>query len=479
MHLRFWMMDDIDCTNWMTTRTYQGVMRFYGGIPQAASGMEYHPNYFARVFAIPPLQYGFQRRAISLTESPDGLTLQFKVVDQEVWAVAPAPATDWEGTFECSIPYGGVACESECNVTLRGGKMTPKFHLVRLALAILDAKLQLIKMAGKYIPMFHSIRESLESNEVTGVARVKHLLEKSTDKPLPLNTYLANAANWFKPFPKAGDGAISPVAMSDIAPSSHRVYDFEHGFQGSSPDGQTNILYAPNSLVGLFVHALQSPCCPIWLANNVGGYAPSTGNPTAGDTAAPSLASQSDTDVRITKTEIAPAPDDFPYHEDQAEAFYWNSKLTSEYLTSTGLAAFPRAQKDSDDNTLSVVRMHAPLQFREIRFEFARAGSWPSLPKPNEVWTDDNSIKHYLLHWTLAPNAASQAADGQGDIRTVAMVMRYALSRPVAWEDRETYPVGRLPNRSADSGNYQFQQLDWSYYSRLFVDEKEIIGVTQ
>lgn len=471
LHMRFWIVDDIDCTTWMLTRTYQGRLRFYGNSPQV-EGSPAHQNLIARAFAIPPLQWGFQRKRISINEDPSGLEAEFQVVDQEVWAVAPAPAIDWEGHFEVTIPYGGVTCESECRVTLRGGKMTPKWHLLRLAMQILDAKLRLSAVPIRYIPMVMSFSEPLNANEVTGYARVKHLGQTNTSAPLTLNVFAANATTWFKPFPPVGPGSLN---VSGLAPGTHSPYHFEHGFQGSSPDGATTVMWAPNSLVGLLLPALQVPCCPIWLSNNVAGYAPSPGYD--GQQYQP----EQGTETQIAQSPVEPSPGSNDYNESHREWWYWNTRLTSRYQSWTGLGAFPRAvaSTDSTHATLSLVRMHAPCQFRQVRLEFTRANQWPELPKPKEQWTDNNGIVHTLLDWKLAPNAASQGADGKADVRSVAMLMNYALSRPVKFEDGENYPVGRLPVRkTSGTGDYGWQELDAGISPAIFLEPVNIIGVT-
>ena len=479
LHLRFWIVDDIDCKDWMVTRTYQGRMRFYGN-PPLADNVATHPNLLARAFAIPPLQWGFQRRSISINQDPSGLEAEFRVVDQEVWAVAPAPATDWEGHFEVTIPYGGVACESECRVTVRGGKMTPKWSLLRLAMQILDAKLRLTNSPQQYIPMVMSFSEPLNANEVTGYAKIKHVQETNLAAPVLLNVFAANANTWFKPFPAVGPGALN---LQGIAPGTHSPYQFEHGFQGSSPDGSQIVRYAPNSLVGLLLPALQVSCCPIWLNGEaLSGYAPSPAYPT-GD-----YPIEEPPEVQVAESQTSPGEQNLAnYSDSHHEWFYWNTKLTSLYIQDNGLKSFPRAQADEDGNTLSIVRMHAPTLLRQVRLEFVRTNAWPELPEPRETWTDGNGIEHVLLNWKLAPNAALLAADGKSDYRSVAMVMNYALRRPVKFGQdsegnsvNEKFPVGRLPNRkeATDTTGNPFRELDLTLATKIFVDPWTLVGAT-
>lgn len=466
MNLRLWISDDIDCSDWTVTRTYQGVLRFYGSVPFANNEVV-HPNQIARAFAIPPLQWGFQRKRISINQDPNGLSATFSVTDKEVWAVAPAPATDWEGNFEVRTPYGGITCESECQVTVRGGKMTPKWHLVRLVMQILNAKLSLLKVPQNYIVMGMGLSEPLNRNEVSGYAKIKHMGEGSLAEPLTLGAFKANSNTWFKPFPSQGPGSLN---VAGLAPGTHAPYHPEHGYQGSCPDGANTVLYAPNSIVGLLLPALQTPCCPVWLTNHEAGYEPYPPGYMGSD-----YPPDSGTEIQTGSSPTPPENDTDRYDVAHKEHFYWNCKLTSEYQTKTGLAAFPRAAPDANQATLSMVRMHAPCQFREIRMEFFRTVEWPQLPKPAEKWTDDWGIDHYLLDWKLAPNAASMAADHKTDIRSCLMILHYALSRPVDWEKGEGFAVGRLPNRRPDDRG--FQELPMAVANQIFVDPENIIGV--
>lgn len=463
MHLRYWMTDAVDCTNWTVTRTTQGRMRFYGAIP-VVNGVPTHQLILARYFAIPPLQWGFARKRIDLIEDPSGLEAEFKITDQEMHAVAPAPATDWEGHFEVTMPYGGVSCESECRVTVRGGPATPKWHLLRLASTILDAKLNLTNQAnGNYIPMVTTFSEPLHLNEVTGFARIKNMGQDNFSTPLFLNVFQCNRDTWFKPFPPTGPGSLN---LAGIAPAAFQQYHPGHGFQGSSPDGQGIVTFTPNSVAGLLHAALQTPCCPIWLSNNVSGYMPQ-----------PSSGGGTDDTQEGTNTEIGYVSQSLGAYTNtdsdaQREHLYWNARLTSEYRVSNGLAAFPRAQADSDGNTLSIVRMHAPTWFREVRFEYTRVAEWPQMPKPKEQWTDSQGIVHTLVDFKLAPNASGVGADGKTDVRSVAAVLLYAMSRPPDWEDAgEKIAVGRLPNRDA-KGNLDFQQID---PAKSFVEPETMI----
>ncbi len=76
---RFWIAEDIDCTTWTTRRIYSGRVRVaHMGINVLTA--------FRNNIRFPPLQRSFVRKAISLHQSPNGLEMDFTVVDQEMWS---------------------------------------------------------------------------------------------------------------------------------------------------------------------------------------------------------------------------------------------------------------------------------------------------------------------------------------------------------------------------------------------------------
>lgn len=129
---RWACVDDID-KNWNTTRTWQGRLR-------CASG-QINPHSF-RDLVVPPLGSGMRRDRMTFAASPDGLLLDYTIVDKEVHYSAPPPAHSWEliHSEECGE---GLISTASCSVKLEGDRMVDKKQLVSLAINILVSKLSI------------------------------------------------------------------------------------------------------------------------------------------------------------------------------------------------------------------------------------------------------------------------------------------------------------------------------------------------
>mgnify|MGYP001565120835 CR=1 FL=1 len=424
LNLRFWLADDIDCSNWMTTRTYTGRLR--------VRHRKIDPRIMGRAFAIPPLSKGFRRQRINLLEDPNGLELAFTVVDQEIWAAAPAPATWWSGEFNVSAAYDASACESECRVSLRGHRNTPKWDLLRLGMRILDSKLRISNPPADMnrVILLVSFEEKLEDNEITAVARIKYTPPANSDNLL-VYVFAANHDTWFKPLDS------TTLAL----PYDHK--------QTWAPGPSSE------SLGGMWLCALQTPCCPIWLNSSTPYTPPPPPQPYPDNSNDDYGAPTTNYDIGTLGTWQA------PYKDEHRRRFYWQTRMSSDIKTATGVAGFAKAQADASGVTQSLVRMHAPAQHRYVRMTFTRNSEWPDLPKPKEEFTDSNGVKHTLVHWeylTAAPNTQTNTSEDQ---REVSVYLVYALGKPIV-PGTDKLPVGCLPYRT--KGSLTFQQIDTQYF---------------
>lgn len=84
---------------------------------------------------------GCLRESSQYTVTPDGLAIQYKVVDKEYYKPPPFPAYEASGTYKESSPRGDAKRFAECRVHLKGSKTTDQAKLVRVAMAIVGSKL--------------------------------------------------------------------------------------------------------------------------------------------------------------------------------------------------------------------------------------------------------------------------------------------------------------------------------------------------
>jgi hypothetical protein len=134
--------------------------------------------------AVPP---GFLRESSRYTVTPDGLALQYQVVDKEQFKMPPAPAYEAEGEYRETTPRGGACLYLECRVRLKGAKSVPQDSLLTKALSVCVAK---VYGRGKAInPAATSrviegagVTQKLYENEVEAFVRLMQSLPTTTTK---------------------------------------------------------------------------------------------------------------------------------------------------------------------------------------------------------------------------------------------------------------------------------------------------------
>src|SRR5690606_15107838 len=79
---------------------------------------------FRRDLAVVSIPNGFLRKSAKYTQTPDGLGLEYHIVDEEVYKPPPAPAFKAQGSYTEEVTRGGVNRYCEVNVRLEGDKIT-------------------------------------------------------------------------------------------------------------------------------------------------------------------------------------------------------------------------------------------------------------------------------------------------------------------------------------------------------------------
>jgi hypothetical protein len=98
---------------------------------------------FRSQFALLGVERGFLRDSSSYTISPDGLAIQYRVSDKEVFKKPPRPAFTARGSYTERVNRAGALRHGDCNVTLEGAKDTPQEDLVVTAVFVCSKKLVL------------------------------------------------------------------------------------------------------------------------------------------------------------------------------------------------------------------------------------------------------------------------------------------------------------------------------------------------
>lgn len=379
INMRFWIAEDINGEDWTTERTYHGRLRVRHMGHNVL--MELRNN-----FVFPPVVDGFVRKRIGLAQSPNGLELEFTIVDQELWAVPPFPATFWDGfhRVSSSVPEAAIL-DSEMFLHLKAEKTTPKRQLFNVASKILQAKLHLKDMIfKKQVMITHmDFQDKLPRNEITASVRVKILIE---------NQFLIGI--W-------GEELGKPIPLAN--------YNKE----------QSHIGRQTASLKGLFLAILQDPCHP----------ALQYGIPTGKKITQQALR---DTQV-IDQGTLDPA--DSQLHSDEATqgGFYNFYRLNSTTHTNTGRIQLPYGKSSSGSSATAVfLNVHKPISRRTVIIEAERLEAWPTLPDPDEQFVGlSGSITHWPLSWKMSPLAPQLSVDGRKSLFKIYAEYEYGLDKNV------------------------------------------------
>lgn len=412
VNFAFWIAEDIDCRTWLTRRTYSGRLR--------VAHKNIHPHALARMVAIPPQQRGFKREIIAMTESEDGLHLDFTIADQEIIAAPPwSPngkygAVSWDGVHMMSTQAQGAVTVSDLTLRLTGPKSTSKEDLLQLALRVVEAKTHFIALlAQNAIFLDHfGMKDVLSNNDIEVSVRMRHTGAKAF--ALAIWALKDGTLDFAKPLGDLGIGFDNQVAFQP---------------------GQTA------TLTGLFLSALQTPCRPAVMPQTI-------------DTPPKNEPPKYKPDTPTT-----PPPSFIPsYNADEPSpghlsAMYLDYAIESQLIANNGRIALPTgASSDSQASPLAVIKLYRETCLREIRLEATRVGKPPELPTPNVNFSDNNSIQHIQVGVAdITPTVPQLSADARRLLYGAHMQIRYAMSRPP--KIGETVALGCLPYRTASPGD--------------------------
>lgn len=388
---RWSMHDNID-KDWYTTRTMRGRLRL--------ASANLNPHSF-RAWCVPPLQPNFKRESIDVVSSPDQLTLEYTVVDRQVFCSAPAPATTWSGTHIVSTG-DGVTSIGEVNISVTGPPQVAKADLIDLCAQICTSKLQLLAVPN--VLQQAAIIDHLEDNTVE--MRVEVLLD-------PGNEPLA-------PFPVPTGELGKPLDLADFP-------NYDPAVSQDMP------LYGQCTTAGLLLAFLQSPC------NDLHGV------PTFAEVVANKGASSVKGTGPETSIQFKNLADDpnvaANYSQSDQQALYTHYKISSTYGSPQGNLQLPLSEPNALGATCAFVQICQPSCWRVVSIEAERIGAAPQFPPPTAAAIGNVAVS--VLDYKLAPEAPQLTADGLTKRYRVTAEYTYAFSRPPTVA--ESLLAGSLP----------------------------------
>jgi len=388
---RWSMRDSID-GNWYTTRTMSGRLR--------VADVNLNPQTF-RYLIVPPLQDGFKRESIETMTDPNGLELEYTVVDREVFTAAPAPATEWQATHRV-MTNDGNSCRSECSTTVTGSKYANKVELIELAMDIVTQTLRL----------------DIPQNKLEAAHIVDYLHENRVDVMASCMNYPIDQITPI-PFTRFATGV--PYKRPDYNPERSQVPN----------------VFGTASLTGLWVSYLQSPCSPKHGVPQLTIH--SEEKPGEGD--------------RVTNTKIKSQTGKLPvdndvvknYSDESREAVYTFYSVETAHTTEPNCIQLPvstDSRKTTD--TCIFVDLARPVQYRDVVIAGQRYGAWPSMPKNQDGETIYGNVKLRQIGREIVTNKApALTSNGKTYLYETTLQYRLGYSRPL--KANESLPIGKIP----------------------------------
>lgn len=129
--------------------------------------------------AVVSVPFGFNRESAEYRVTPDGLAVEYTIVDQEVFKQPPPPAFKAEGEYLETATRGGMHRFGECRLRLEGSKISKQAELIVMAVTIATAKVKLraAEIGGSRViafPEHMAVRVGMWQNYVDCVCRVMY-----------------------------------------------------------------------------------------------------------------------------------------------------------------------------------------------------------------------------------------------------------------------------------------------------------------
>ena len=393
-----WSLEDAIDYNLFTTRTLRGKLRL--------NSITLNPQTF-RDWVLPPLQLGFRRDSMDFVTTPDGLVLEYAVVDSQQFAAPPPGVQNWtcdhtEGTND------GVTSTSHIAIHLEGKPSVNKQQLISVGAQIVQAILAKQPFDQTTLIEQCAITDHMHNSSIDFQMTIRQ-----TNKT-PQEYYTANLQTMGKPLVLPGyDPQQWPVPSDvDIA-----------------------------SPTGLLISYLQTPCNDNHMVSQAAS--PST---------AP-ITSPRDGPRISTSTGILTGTGSPGWSTEQLTAAYTHYSVESHYDIHSMRLALPIAAAASgsiSNTTRSVVTLGPPNAFRVVKTVAERFGTWPNLPPLASAYQDPTGLAVLVDKSEVKADGPLLSNDGSNRVFNIEQTLIYSLQRAPA--DGE-FRAAALPWMVEESGD--------------------------
>lgn len=441
-----WSISEEFDENLFCTRTISGSLRM--SLPAAQTGFDY------RWLAVPGLEAGFKRQRMRYAVQPDGLEVQYEIVDRQCHTMPPWPCTDMRVRHSRSTNYG-VTALARCEVQLSGPPDVPRTALLTRLVQILDYYLGVLRNAGNYAKTWQlrqaTILEEIgPTNQVAGQIEIQILgsPEKSGDTSNDFITQHMLAIGKDLRL----DDQPAPQVPGRTAPTAYDpcLIEMPSPFGYNTWGGERN-----PAAIAMFQCYLQQPYRP---PHGMANWpAPKPGNPEE--------EKPEKTQVqRVPPETLKPAPRQDNYSQAHKQNLYTYVRMKNVYRIHRLLAGCPKAAQASSGGqnptgpTAAIVQLGQGAAVRSIHYDAERLGAWPELPKPEDFTfgSGQQAVQAKLQRYTVKPLPPTVSPSGEGLIYRVQAQYRWLLDRLPPQDT--PWPLGRLPH--VDDKDRQIFQLN-------------------
>lgn len=417
INFRWSTTEDISGDDFRTTRTTQGNFRVL------SQNINVH-EVVRRAFLIPPLQGNFRRQSINVSPDMSGLSASFTVIDQEMHAAPPFPATKWEARHRVSNPaLNSPIVDSHLDVRLWCDRKTNKQHLLGLAIRIIDSKTNILESIDHPGKSGTIMWQADFEDDITGGSLGAHI--------------------HYRHIPVTND--------PDVSKQFTRLNFLKQNFAtpfvsitGIDYDPRIARVLQPTAITtGLYSILLQDGCHPAAMPQGVqfgsspeGG--PLDGQNLIGDTVEPNLEDEIPADP--DPSEI---PDNNPnWEQEHVDAPFMAQTVHSEIRDIGGRCAFPIAGGANDEPS-RVVRFHRGMIRRYIEYHAERIDKPPPVLSQADGTID--GVEHRLLRSQVGACEPTITPDGLHMHYSIDASYEYDLAKRPA-----NHPLPRSSWHSAD-----------------------------
>lgn len=434
-----WSVSEEFDENCFCTRTISGSLRM--SLPAAQTGFDY------RWLAVPGLEAGFKRHRMRYAVQPDGLEVQYEIVDRQVHTTPPWPCTDMRVRHSRSTNYG-VTALARCEVQLAGPPDVPRTALLTRLVQILDYYLGILRNAQNYAKTWQirqaTILEEIgPTNQVAGQIEIQILGSPDTSGDTSNDFITQHLLSVGKDLRL--DDQPAPEVPGRPQPDAYHpcIAEMPSPFGYNTWGGERN-----PAVIALFQCYLQQPYRPPHGMANWPAPTPEK----------PEKEQHDKTQVqRVAPEALKPAQRQDQYSQSHKQNLYTYVRMKNIYRINRLLTGCPKAAINGQSGaTTTILQLGRGAASRTVLYDAERLGSWPELPKPEDFsfGAGQEAVQAKLQKYTVKPLPPTVSPTGEGLIYRVQATYRWLLDRlpPVD----KPWPLGRLPH-VADADRQPFQ----------------------